>query len=255
VTALLRLRLVVALGVVNLVLAVAAFGIAGTSTAPPDAAQAGPVAPPTLTPAPAPLPTSSEGPGRTPPPVALGSPPPSNPVTITPEPVTTDAPAAGTGPGQAVTPTPTAKPTRTAAPAPTPVRTASPTAPPPVAIGPVPPPGGGGGANPPPGGGPGPTPEPTPIADGGRTHPPCPGLVEGAPGQAKTAGELGRPCTGGDAAEHHDGNDPTGASGGPGAKVHGSSGPVPRPVEPMAPAEDRGRSKASPRRSRSRRMA
>jgi hypothetical protein len=90
VTASQRLRLVIALGAVNLVLAIVAFGLAGTSNVPPESA------------------VRTPAPSATPGPVAIGSPRPSAP-----------APKPTKVPAQA-SPAPTTAPEATAAPARTP---------------------------------------------------------------------------------------------------------------------------------------
>ena len=208
-----RARLVLALGVLNLVLASFALavgivgprqpdqGVAGvdrssppSSSAPsPGATQSSPVAIVPSTPSPSvesgsPLPASTS----TVEPSAIASPSvePSPSVVVvavvpTPTPTTSGAGGSGNGPSSqpATTPGPPANPTPAAAtptPRPTPPPTPTPAR-----------------ATPPPTPRPTPqaTPAPTarPVTKPVRARPPCPGAVDGAPGHNKT-GQADRPC-------------------------------------------------------------
>ena len=183
-TAAQRLRLVVALGAVNLVLAIVAFGLAGTLN----------VAPQTAVRTPAPSATAG--------PVAVGSPAPSSPgvgptfvpgstppsPSSTPGPIATPATVAGGGTQKppATTPpvvTPSAAPPTPVAPQPTPV------APQPTPVAPQPT------AAPPTGAPPSQAP---PVTEVTKPRPPCPGTVAGAPGHEKRDTGVSRPCRGGE---------------------------------------------------------
>lgn len=241
VTAAQRARLVVALGIVNLVLAGVALGI-GTLGEPPSipSSEPGPVAgipspepsqmasaTPTAT-----APGAPPEPTATPVPTESATPQPSNPVTAvvpTPTPPAAVTPAApGSGPGAstpapsarpAATPAPTAAPTSAspdsparppATPAPTPAATPASTpaatpAPTPAAT-PAPTPVASPSSSPTPA--PTPNPEPSPAAADDKGHPPCPSAGAPPPGHNKGAEPQDRPCTGGKS--DHDGD----ASGG-----------------------------------------
>ena len=161
-----RLRLVIALGAVNLVLAIAAFGLAGTMNEAPGtairtpaaSASPGPVA--AATPAP---------PSRTPPPT--GTPGPS----FGPTPAATELPGPTLGAVESSRPVATHIPVGTQAPAPTPRPSHPSPTPKPL---------------------PSPTPVP-PVTNTDRGHPPCPGSIDGPPGKHKSTAGDDRPCRGG----------------------------------------------------------
>lgn len=189
-----RARLVVALGVLNLVLATFALavGLGAPRTAPNEVAGASPTpivtpgpstSPSGPTPSPATIPPGGSPGTSTPPPSTQPSasvgpsvtPLPSGQVAIGPRASSAGSPAAGstnppnTKPTQPPAPTPrvTPAPTPRITPAPTPRATPRPT--------------------------PKPTPNPTPKPDKTKTIPPCPGAVDGPPGKNKGEGGT-RPC-------------------------------------------------------------
>jgi hypothetical protein len=185
VTASQRLRLVVALGAVNLVLAIVAFGLVGTLNVAPETAVR------------TPAPSATAGP------VALGSPAPSAPAVgptavpgaTPPSPTSSPAPAVGGGSNKppattppivtptAVAPTPVAPLPTQVVPVPTPVAPRpTPVTPRPTSVPPTPAP---------------PTPAP-PVTNVTNPKPPCPGTVAGAPGQNKSTTGVSRPCRGGE---------------------------------------------------------
>jgi hypothetical protein len=173
-----RARLVVALGVLNLVLASLAFAVGITApTQPTDGVAAAPSTAPSPVSLPPPIETQTPPPSRSTPgptqPTSTPAPTPTPTPTATPpvEPSAIPVPtgvvivaARPPGPSQAAAPT---------APAPTPDPAArpAPTDPPPK---PAPT------AKPPPK----PAPTPKPAAKP-QVHPPCPGAVEGPPGHSK----------------------------------------------------------------------
>ncbi len=170
-TAAQRLRLVLALGTVNFVLAVVAFAaiaggpsqqVAGASATPgrTDAAVASPI------------PTPAGTPGHTTPPATAAPTPPQPTPSGTPAP--TEVPSPTSGPVAVATRGPVIAP-HTAAPA-----TSAPATAAPATSGPQPPP------------------DPNDDHDADRTHPPCPGSVDGAPGHHKVTGPRLRPCRGGE---------------------------------------------------------
>lgn len=176
-----RARLVVALGVLNLVLATLAFAVGITAPTPPTDIAVAPstpapalTLPPAETPPPVRTPEPSERPGPTvtPPEATPTVGPTSEPSTI-PVPtgvvIVANRPPA---PSEATLPTP--EPTSTATP-PDPTPTAKPPKP---STGPPAPP---------------PTAKPPKPAVRPQAHPPCPGTVEGPPGHSK--GEpWSKPC-------------------------------------------------------------
>lgn len=160
-----RLRLVLALGVVNLVLATVALGVGITGTQQPQIAVVAPTAPPTIV---TPGAGSSSGPGATPAgPAASGTPPgrpgPSSEPAGQPSPVVV-TPSAEPSPSVAPSPSPTIEPSvqPSAAPSSGPVLAGGPEPDPAVAA-----PGSNDGPGKPPPPKPTPTPTtPTPVTDG-----------------------------------------------------------------------------------------
>lgn len=213
-----RARLVVALGALNLVLATFALAVGLNAPRVPDGvaiASPGPVgtppvvqpsgSTPTVGPTPAPSQQGSPGPSPAPSPIATPSAVPSpspggvavvdRPTPIPPQALPTAAPtgpaatpnATPTGPASSPTPpSPTATPAAT--PNSTPAATAPPNPPPTATPPPTPKP-------PPPTARPTPPPTPTPKpAKEDKAMPPCPGAVDGPPGQNKGAAPGDRPC-------------------------------------------------------------
>ncbi|HET9519735.1 MAG TPA: hypothetical protein VFO73_01665 [Candidatus Limnocylindrales bacterium] len=190
-TAAQRARLVVALGLLNLVLATFAVavgisapsegdGIAGGPSNQPGSLE--PTASPVLPPGPAtsasPQPSVPIGPS------ALPSPSPAPSVFPTTEPSPTP-----TSPGVIVAVRPTPTPTAPPVIAPTPVATPTPAATPKPTPRPTPTPQ----ATPEPTPRPTPKPTPTPKPAKEQSKPPCPGTVDGPPGHNK-GGDDTRPC-------------------------------------------------------------
>ena len=189
-----RARLVVALGVLNLVLAAFAFAVGfGAPERPPDGIAVGPSSPGVVTPSAegSSQPTETTEPSTAPPSQGASKEPSATPAeSASPTPT----PSGG---GIAVRPTPsppTGSPVvrPTAAPTTGPTPTVAPTTPP----GPTPTPGPVATPKPTPHPTPHPTPKPTPtpkpVAHEHR-RPPCPGAVEGPPGHNKDVNS-DRPC-------------------------------------------------------------
>ena len=185
-----RARLVVAMGLLNLILATVALtaGFVGPSrplsdvaavpgTARPSPSAVGPS--PVASPAPTvtPVPTSPVGPSVEPSVEPSAQPPvePSVQPSIAPSVAPSTSPVASEGPIVAVVPTPT--PPSRGTPSPTAIATARPTVRPTVRPTPRP------------------TPAPTAVGRVARPRPPCPGQADGPPGHNKVASPGARPCT------------------------------------------------------------